>query len=97
MCRRPRVYFLAILVDFSLGKGTLFGDFGQRNVKLGNSCKGDQIYENFGPENANFTKIDLAKGAIFKLWAVNPYSKFNREPPPPRVANLKLKFSTLLL
>ena len=29
-----RVSFLAILVDFSLGKGMLFGNFGQRNVKL---------------------------------------------------------------
>ena len=29
-----RVSFLAILVDFSLGKGMLFGNFGQINVKL---------------------------------------------------------------
>ena len=28
------VCFLPILVDFSLGKGMLFGDFSQRNVKL---------------------------------------------------------------
>ena len=30
----PRVYFLAILVEFSLGKGMLFGNFGQRTVKV---------------------------------------------------------------
>ena len=29
-----RVSFLEILVDFSLGKAMLFGNFGQRNVKL---------------------------------------------------------------
>ena len=29
-----RVSFLAILVDFSLGKGMRFGNFCQRNVKL---------------------------------------------------------------
>ena len=27
-------YFLAILVEFSLGKGMLFGNFGQRTVKV---------------------------------------------------------------
>ena len=30
----PRVYFLAILVELSLGKGMLFGNFGQRDVKI---------------------------------------------------------------
>ena len=30
----PRVCFLAILVNFSLGNGMLIGNFGQRNVKL---------------------------------------------------------------
>ena len=29
----PRVYFLAILVDFSMGKGIPFDNYGQRNVK----------------------------------------------------------------
>ena len=30
-----------------------------------------------------FTKIGLANGYIFKLWAAPPYPKFSREPPPP--------------
>ena len=30
----PRIYFLAISVDISQGKGMPFGNFGQRNVKL---------------------------------------------------------------
>ena len=34
-----RVCFLAILVDFSLSKGMLFGNYGQKNVEFGNSCK----------------------------------------------------------
>ena len=29
-----------------------------------------------------FTKIGLANGYIFKLWAAPPYPKFSREPPP---------------
>ena len=29
----PRVYFLAILVGFSLGKGMLCGNFGQKHCK----------------------------------------------------------------
>ena len=29
----PRVYVLAVLVDFSLSEGMLFGSFGQRNLK----------------------------------------------------------------
>ena len=28
------IYFLPILVEFSLGKGMLFGNFGQRTVKV---------------------------------------------------------------
>ena len=30
----PRVYFLTILVELSLGKGMLFGNFGQRDVEI---------------------------------------------------------------
>ena len=30
----PRECFLSMLVDFSLGKGMLFGNLGQRNIKL---------------------------------------------------------------
>ena len=30
-----------------------------------------------------FTKIGLANGYIFKLWAATPNPKFSREPPPP--------------
>ena len=30
----PSVYFSAILVELSLGKGMLFGNFGQRDVKI---------------------------------------------------------------
>ena len=29
-----KVYFSAVLVEFSLGQGKLFGNFGQRNVKI---------------------------------------------------------------
>ena len=29
-----RVYFLATLVELSLGKGMLFGNFGQRDIKI---------------------------------------------------------------
>ena len=31
---KPWVYFLAILVEFSLGKGMLCGNFGQSTVKI---------------------------------------------------------------
>ena len=31
---KPRVYFLAIFVEFSLGKGMLCGNFGQNTVKI---------------------------------------------------------------
>ena len=44
-----RVSFLAILVDFSLGKGMLFGNFGQRNVKLRYFLYRNPIFSNFGP------------------------------------------------
>ena len=30
----PRVYILAILIEFSLGKGMVFGNFGQRDFKI---------------------------------------------------------------
>ena len=30
----PRVYFLAILVEFNLSKGILCGNFGQSTVKI---------------------------------------------------------------
>ena len=43
---------LAILVEFSLGKGMLFGNFGKEKSNFGNSCQEIQIFKNFGPENA---------------------------------------------
>ena len=36
---QPRVYFLAILVELSLGKGMLFGNFVKEMSKFGNFCK----------------------------------------------------------
>ena len=38
-----------------------------------------------------FTKIGLANGYIFKLWAAPPYPKFSREPPPPCMAVITCK------
>ena len=44
-----------------------------------------------------FTKIGLANGYIFKLWAAPPYPKFSREPPPVTGGSARqLHFATLL-
>ena len=46
-----------------------------------------------------FTKIGLANGYIFKLWAAPPYPKFSREPPVLKLStkqSFTLNFSSLL-
>ena len=37
-----------------------------------------------------FTKIGLANGYIFKLWAAPPYPKFSREPPREKYEHFKV-------
>ena len=75
-----RVSFLAILVDFSLGKGMLFGNLVKEMSNFGNSCKETQFFQilvlrtqkfgKFCPENATHgtfgVEISLAKGIIFR-------------------------------